>query len=243
MGKVHRSVGLGAVVAYAVLALLSPFNAGAAVIFNNFGTGDTFDTDFDPAPQDVVWFQEDEVGIAAATKFTVPAGPGYNLSSVTLALDHDESFSINLKVLLVADNANSPTGATVEELLEAPPLTPVLPNLGSPAAVTFPSASNPVLTGGASYWVVLRPAVENTANNSNDGLVGWWPNSTGQSGGWSDQDFNFGSSTWNAWNAQSGATPAFRVEGVPVPEPHEYAAMVSLGLLGFAACRRRLRTG
>lgn len=154
-----------------------------------------------------------------AVPFTVPA-PGLAFDSFSIVTAYEATSSPFAWTTLHADSGNGTPGAVVEAL----PLFLILQQPMNPVTSTTVSQSNPVLTAGATYWMVLSCPPGNTFR--------WYDNAIGATG-FSQNANNQG---WVADNTP-GREPVLRIEARPVPTP---ASVIPLtGLLALSGRRRR----
>ena len=143
---------------YAALLILGAVSARAdLVVFNTFGAGN----DYDPAYAFIVgygWTQGDQFS---------PSATG-ELSKIDIALGYAFGSSHLVSLSLFADNSNRP-GALLESYTATTTAT-----FGSCCSfLTLTSATNPLLSAGAEYWLI--------AGGAADSLNVWNWNSIGAS--------------------------------------------------------------
>lgn len=195
-----------------VLALAAASHGQAAVVFSNFGPGDSFNA---VAGNLVLGENEITIGnIDQAMPFMV-GGVDVSFTSAELALRHTGGPN-SLRVMVMSDAGGLP-GATLMSI-------PVAGVPGVPGIVEAVGLAALTLNANTQYWI----AADATSNTE---LV-WHRNSIGQFGragraGWPVGPWNFNG------NQES---LAFRVNGRFVPAP---ATLAMLGLGGLVAGRRR----
>ncbi len=194
----------------AASSLLASAFANADVAFNNFDSGDTFNTG--------TGWTISGLSSAVGTQFVqgeqFKSATTGNLSSITIAMGYVTGTNAG-SVTLYSD-----AGGTLGSALG----TYGLSSMGAFGSSYTPSfigvGSGPVLTAGSMYWLV--------ATSASDAWLAWnW--STTDSGG-HYLEIN-GSPSYT-----TDTHGAFRVETTPVPEP---ASMVALGAGLVALARRR----
>src|SRR5262249_54827602 len=153
-------------------------------------------------------------GLAIAASFT----PTVNVlfGSVELPLVYywgPNTFTVNL----MSDAGGHP-GAILERfsLTDAPPLT-------SPAIESFVSTTRTPLKAGTTYWIAAMPGDRTTA--------GFWLANTTDATGYSRT-----ANDSLTWQPQPGASPAFEVDGMPVPAPPSLV-LAALGVALLLVCR------
>lgn len=123
--------------------------ASAATVYNTFGPGQTFDSDFRYAVDGDLQYQ--------AFRF-IPTATG-ELDTITVALARDSSTTRETEFDLY-DGTSSALGTLLEAFLVAN--TNDLPG----AIASFSSVNNPLLTQGAPYWLAItEPDPANGANS------------------------------------------------------------------------------
>lgn len=207
----------------------------ADVIFNTFGPSDAYDASRGRG----VYWNVDEFGSSAnvargvAASF-VPSG-NYALNAVSLALGYNEGTN-NLAIKLVADKDGSPSGAVLEVMAEHPENITDLQQV-----VMYSSSLNPVMAAGSRYWLVVSPADANVVNRNDNASHVWF--ASGAPGLNAVQNYDFSLDSWNNWQfIPNSLLPAFRIEGMLVPEPSALWLLLSgglgwLGLRGWAKAR------
>jgi hypothetical protein len=189
--------------------------ARADVIFNNFGSGDSYLTDIGwtiGRPPGQVFFEQ-------ADSFTVH-GTDFNLSGITAAAGN--VLGPNVYSVGVYTDAGNMPGSLLEMFNFS--------NLGQFGLNNPPLVGNsslqPLLQDGHTYWLVYSTS-DTTWAAAN-------LNSTNDIGG------HVFRTNGGAWGFSSDIHGAFRVEGDPVPEPGTLVllGMGALGLVGYGYRRR-----
>jgi hypothetical protein len=189
--------------------------AGAATIFSNLGAGDL------PlgGGVSIQWEQSLDgkgnsqvSGQAVAMRFTV-ADSDFHLDSITLGLWQVRGVS-NIRISITTDVGGEPS-----QVLEMVALNPNSITSTS-QALTFESASHPLLVSGSDYWVVVEPSDLNTSDDTSNATYGWAFNPLGATSSQLARSPQ-SSGTWGSWIAGSpiALEPSLRVEGSAVPEP------------------------
>ncbi len=190
-------------------------SAEAAIIFNNFGPGDTFGDGGRILQGPAVGTIGD---VNQAASFTV--GPtDFLLTTVSLGI-HVVSSPTNgtgpLDVVLAADSAGSP-GAALRTL-------PINVNSTGKQVITVADDGTQLLDANTTYWIIAD------AEGSFDG--GWNFNSIG------DVGLTAGQTEGNPWNPRPNDDRyAFRVQGMAVPEPAA-GVLIVLSLAGLIVTRQ-----
>jgi hypothetical protein len=163
--------------------------ARAAVIFSNFGAGDSFDTS-------IGWTVQDGVQIPAV-QFT--AGTSASLDSIDFGA-FLTSGANELDVVVMTNGASNRPNAVVESRH----LSGALTSFSGIHSVS--SGAHPILCAGTKYWLVLSVA---------SGIkVGWNKDSTGASGPFSTRaSFGTNEAGWFAPNTE--VQGVFRLNGTP----------------------------
>jgi hypothetical protein len=183
-------------VAALALWVLAAGQARADVLYNNFGTGDAYQTNNSwiigrfPGTS-ITWVQGDPFRVT---------GGDVTLDRLTLALSWGVAGPNEVDVQFRADSGGLP-GATLESFHFS--------NLGNfgmnNPPVVADSALHPLLSAGAQYWV--------TASASDLSFISWNLNSTGDTGPHAQ------SQNGGPFNIVPGTRGAYRVEGTPSPAP------------------------
>jgi hypothetical protein len=207
----------------------STWLSSAAVIFNNFGPGDSF------GPFGLL-LQGEDVGTIAnvdqAASFTVGAN-NYLLTSIELGLGVAEGKAGPLDVILAADAGGEP-GAALETISL---------NLLSGEQVTFAAASgSTLLSANTTYWVIAD------AKGTLDG--GWNRNNIGDLGVTAGRSAKTGTVDYGPWDVRDPDEDQFalrvsgRITGTDrVPDAGGTLALLATSMLGLFAFGRRLHRG
>ena len=199
----------------ALVAILSTSTANAAIVFSNFGPGDTFGNTGRVLEGPAVGSIGD---VNQAASFTV--GPtDFMLTDVSLGIFVRDSPVVGtgpIDVLLAADAGGVP-GATLRTL-------PINVNSTGKQVITVVDDGSQMLDANTTYWIVA---------DAEGGFSGSWNfNSTGDIGPTAGQTEGF------PWNPRPmDDRYALRVEGRAVPEPASCVFLV-LGSLGMLALRQ-----
>ncbi len=155
---------------------------------------------------------------------------GYTLDSATINIRGVNGSPGDLVVGIHASSGLNP-GAQLEDLAGADPQaagnhTFTSSGINLNANTTYHiQLSSPTSSGESAYsWF----ATESDSQTSTDG---WTIADAGR---------DFAEESWG--NLTEGKSYHFSIQATPVPEPHEYAMFVGLGLIGFVAARRRLHS-
>jgi hypothetical protein len=213
---------------FSLVCGLSPLaitSGRAEIVANTFGPSDTYNqSQFAGIYWNVQSYTNDiNVAQGVAVGFTV-SNANYTLSSITVALGY--SFGTNnLAISLLADNAGAP-GALLETIISHPTdaTTPY-------AVLSYQSSLHPVMAGGARYWLLAEPLDHNLTGRENNSFYNWSASFSGL-GPLAGRSFNFTKETWNPWQLFDTLQPAFRIDGIVVPEP----SAPSLALLAMLLC-------
>jgi len=204
----------------------------ADVIVNTFGTNDGYDQN---QLYEVYWNVGPDPAansaLSVAVGFTVTNGP-FSLNSVTLALGYVQGTN-NLAISLLADNSGAP-GALLENIVSHP-VEPTHPY----AVSTYQSSLHPILAEGFKYWLLVEPPDHNLVDGRNNSIYDWY-SSYGSPGPGVGRFFNFNSGDWDNWQVSNAPLlPAFRVEGLSVPEPSALSLLLMGGFLTWLRLQRR----
>jgi hypothetical protein len=186
--------------------------ARADVLFNSISTnGSSSDLAQTPGWNVLSFGDSLNVGVGIAASFTLPAG-NYSLTSVSLGFGYLEDTN-NLAFSLQADSGGHPTGIPLETIVSHPTDITSLYQV-----VTYTSSLSPVMAGGVKYWLVAEPVDLNVVDQQNNSAYVWYMSGMfGDAGG---RAFDFVAGTWGNWDIHSGRLlPAFRIEGLAIPEP------------------------
>ena len=170
-------------------------------------------------------------GQHASNAFTTGSNiGGYTLDSVTIAI-RAVNGSPNDLVVAIHTASGSNAGAVLEDLAGVDP--------SAAGNHTFTSAGI-TLDPNTTYHIRLGSPTSNSSNSYNWSTTG--SDAQTSSDGWVIADASRETATGlGAWSAFSGGESyRFSIQATPVPEPHEYAMFVSLGLIGFVAARRHM---
>ena len=112
----------------------------------------------------------------------------------------------------------------------------------------FGSSSSFVVSGNSKYSLTFEVTSYTTSGSNSD--LKWVPTSTDEPGAGSSNGFvssesyiqSHTSSSAGSWITKSfSKEPGLYLSNTAVPEPHEYALMAGLGLIGFGIWRRRMK--
>ncbi len=208
-GVIRTAVCLG-------LLAVAAGRARADVAFNDFGPGDSFNTNSGCTVS--TNSSETHQQITSAMQFTSAASG--SLTSIELAMSiisGANSFTVTL---------NTDSGGLPGAILESFTLTDV-PTLGTsfpPEVLT--SVVQPTLTAGTNYWINISPSDLNS-----DTWGAWNFNSIGVTGLIAQNGISFGVQTLSAF--------AVNVSAVPEPSSLALGLLGAAGALGLGARRVR----
>lgn len=204
----------------AVVLLALAISADGAIVFNNFGPGDTF-ADFG------LILQGESVGTIAnvdqAAAFTVGSN-SYSLTSVSLGISVDTPPNTGtgpLDIIIASDASGLPGSALKTYSLNV--------NTTGKQIVTGSGGSAFTLDANTKYWVIAD--ARGTFNGAwNDNTIGDIGPSAGRSN----------NGPWSLQSTSSVNHFAFRVEGQVVPEPASGMVLLGLVVVVLAGAGRRL---
>jgi hypothetical protein len=214
-------------IAFGVL-VVSTLLSDAAVIFNNFGPGDSFGAVG-------LLLQGEDVGTIAnvdqAASFTV-GGNNFLLTSIELGLGVTDAGAGPLDVILAADAGGEPGAA-----LETIPL-----NLLPGDQVAFAAAAGTtLLSANTTYWVIAD------AKGEYDGA--WRFNNTADVGVTAGRSAETGTEDYGPWNVRDPDELLFalRVSGREtgtgqVPDTGGTLSLLALSMLGLLALGKRFQS-
>ena len=200
-----------AVVALALALMAAP--TWAAVMFSTFGPSDEYSNSYYP-----IGFVFDDDDGPSTQEVAVSFVPGFDgpLASIRVATRHYGD--PNAYSVFLTSDSNGEPGSPLETF------SPVTFSADAPSIVTLNSLTNPLLSLGSTYWVVM------TAPNLQATEGAWYINDQNIIGA----SFRIGGGSWFAAEARS---PAVEVNA-NVPEPAT-VALFGLGLAGIGAIRRK----
>jgi len=199
-----------------LVVLLAAGQLQAAIIFNNFGSGDSY-----AVSAWTIGFPGTELD--TGVPFAITVGVPHTLDSIELAASW-YSGTNEIDVWLMNDDAGKP--GTIIEAFN-------FQNLSSGGSILVGnSVLNPILTPGTDYWLVA------SAPNENDTFAGW--NSATNPSVWGPIAFRSGAGSWNIANDNQ---PALRINGSPYVIPAPGAIIlggIGAGLVGWMKRRRAI---
>jgi hypothetical protein len=201
---------------FGATALLLVTARATSIVFDTFGSGDTYAT---TRGYDV----GDLGGLAGpftyeeAAQFT--AGASGNLATVYLGLTYLTGFAaLPVNVYLYSDASGSPNNANQTLLGSATP-TAVFGTTNN-SVVTFSVAGTVPVTMGSTYWLILKPAAPNEFDI--------WNESFPQISGMTDQSIDD-----STWANISPFLPAFRLTASSVSSVPDSGSTLLLMLGAF----------
>lgn len=209
-----------------VCGSLAAADGRAAVIYNTFGDGNSYDGGNPIVISSGGSFFGQNYGFSwLAVPFTAP----YNCSLNSVSLSTYYYANTNaMTVQIMADTGSGLPGTTLETINSGFGVPPAVLTFEGPTTYTptvETSLTNPVLTAGQTYWVSVGAI--------GDGLGIWNANNQGITASIA----HYGGSSFYGWEHSGTLTiPAMSVDVTPLPEP---AAMAALGLSLFTLTRRR----
>lgn len=202
--------------ACAALLALGSFSAPAAVLLGNFTPSNASDgTSLNTASR-------------IAVVFSMPS-MGYTVDSVTLTLSGYDSSVDTPSIGFFAEDGSGPGAQTGSFLIN--------PTSSSTATANFTFVPNGAITLEANnnYWLVVdltAGSVTWRASNSDT------PTSRTPTGEATFTDYQDSSNNGAVYTVAS-VQYSFEINATVVPEPAEHAAIAGLGLVAFAAWRKR----
>ena len=208
------------------LMFLAFISRGDTIVFNTFGPGDTYNQGAGYA------VAHTPPGLTeSAAQFT--AGVSGNLTTVDLGLTYAPAFTPEpVNVFLYGNVSGAPDNANQTLLGTATPTSAFLTTNNS--VISFNVAGTVSVTMGATYWLVLKPAVSGEFDVWNSSL----PPVIGTLGA------SYNDSTWND---SAAVLPAFRLSALSATSAVPDSGGTILLLLGsvltlFVLQRIKLRT-
>ena len=154
-------------------------------------------------------------------------------------------YTVSVK-LWNADGSNLPTGSAIAT--DTWTLSSISRSTPAYFNHDFGTTSSFVVSGNSKYSLTFEVTSYSTVSASN---LKWVPTSTDEPGAGSSNGFvssesfiqSNSSSSAGSWNTKSfSKEPGLYLSNTAaVPEPHEYALMAGLGLIGFGIWRRRMK--
>ena len=214
----RRTISLPA--ALVLFALIAPTVPAQAVVFSNFGVGDTYN----------ISGAAGVFGSGSGVGQTIRRAASFIPATTTLLVDAQVPLSSStptpdIRLSIIEDNAGSPTGATVQ--------ISGLSGITTRNIYTFTFTGNQTLVAGTRYWIVMEPL------NPNGTLsLSWHYNTTGNQG----YQSRFGTGAWQEPVPNTVPTMAYRINGTAVVVPEAGTlALVGAGLAAFGAVVVRRR--
>ena len=205
-------------VAAVATMLVGPPSARAAVIYSDFGPGDTF------TPSQGFGIRGSNVfggSVSQGAMFT--AGATGLLGEIDVAFFY-ASGSGQFNLSLYTANSSGQLGTLIETIMGG-----VVPTSDTSGAVIVESSLlHPLITAGTSYFLIASAA--NSQTN-----VAWNYNSTGTTG------TLYSSDSRGVTYSSSTILPTFRLQTSAVPEPSSLVLSVIAGGLGIAGRWRKKR--
>jgi hypothetical protein len=187
------------------------------VIYSNFGPGQTYSAGgYSVSGLGMTVLPPKGFGAAIASSFTPTRN--FLFDSVELPLVWFSGTN-SFIVALMSDAGGRP--GTILESFAADGLPP----FANPAIDSFISTTHAPLNAGTTYWIVAMPVAGDTAGF-------WLANTTGATG------YSRTANDSLTWQPQLAASPAFEVDGMPVPAPPSLV-LAALGAILLLVCRCR----
>lgn len=197
-----------------ILACILTTNAQSEVIFNNFGKGDTYATNFSYGIGKSPWGGAD-IDQGDAFTFT---GSNITLDTISVAVSlFDISVGNKFDLLLMNDINGHP--GNVIEIFNFNNITT------TPTIITGYSVLHPLLNANTQYWLIGDTPTADTT-------VGWYLS-------W-DNGLHAGREDMGKWIVSDGPQGAFRITGTPVvptpiPTMNEWGMIIFMALAGVGS--------